>query len=65
MTYTETNAQYNVQFTENCEMVLSGINNDRILYYSATSNISDKKTDTKKNETDKNSVNSNSSEIKK
>lgn len=35
--YTQTGAQYNVQFTQSCEMVLSGINNNRILYYSATS----------------------------
>ncbi len=39
--YTETGMQYNVNFTENCELVLSGINNERILYYS--NQISDSK----------------------
>lgn len=37
--YTQTGAQYQVQFTESCEMVLSGINNNRILYYALTSSL--------------------------
>jgi hypothetical protein len=39
--YTETGMEYEVGFTENCELVLSGINNNRILYYSST--VSDNK----------------------
>jgi hypothetical protein len=57
LTYTETNAQYTVSFTENCELVLTGINNGRILYYSVQS--SDK---TRNIESKPNSINSNSSE---
>jgi hypothetical protein len=59
--YTQTGAEYTVDFTENCEMVLSGINNGRILYYSTTP-TSDKHKNT---EAKPNDVNSNSSEIKK
>lgn len=61
LTYTETNIQYSVSFTQDCQMVFTGINNNRILYYTATSNITDKK----KIENPLNSVNLNSSEIKK
>jgi hypothetical protein len=56
--YTETSMQYEVAFTENCELVLSGINNARVLYYS--NQISDSKKTFQDSETSK----SNSSEIK-
>lgn len=59
LTYTDTGVEYNVGFTSNNELVLTGINNNRILYYS--SSISDK---SGKNQTESKSVsNYNSSEI--
>lgn len=61
LTYTSSGIEYNVSFTQNNELVLTGINNNRILYYS--NSISDKKGENKVS--DKNAVNYNSSEIKK
>ncbi len=62
LTYTETSVQYSINYDDNCNLVLTGINNNRILYYS--SSISDKKHTEKDNVTyDKNAVNHNSSEI--
>ena len=61
LTYTETSTEYNISYDDQCNLVLTGINNARILYYSST--ISDK---TGENVvSDKNAVNYNSSEIKK
>jgi hypothetical protein len=60
LNYTETGMNYEVTFTETCEMVLTGPNNNRILYYTTT--VSDKKPNT--TTTDKNTVNYNSSELK-
>src|SRR4030095_16494932 len=34
LTYTESGIKYDVAFTQNNELVLSGVNNNRILYYS-------------------------------
>lgn len=66
LTYTETGAEYSVQFTSDCQLVLTGINNNRILYYAVTSSISDKSKTNNDTNTEKiNSVNSNSSEINK
>ena len=61
LTYTETSTEYNISYDDQCNLVLTGINNNRILYYSNT--ITDK-TGTNK-VSDKNAVNYNSSEIKK
>jgi hypothetical protein len=60
LTYTESGIKYEVAFTQNNELVLSGINNNRILYYSnqISTNTSDNR-----NEPAKNSA-SNSSETK-
>ncbi len=58
LTYTETGAEYTVSFTENCEMVLSGINNNRILYYSV-----DPADKNKNIHSVPNGINSNSSEV--
>lgn len=63
MTYTSTSIQYSVSFTTNNELVLTGINNNRLLYY--TSGISDKKNVENSSTNDKKAVNFNSSEIKK
>lgn len=40
LTYTDTGVEYNVGFTSSNQLVLTGINNNRILYYS--NSISDK-----------------------
>lgn len=61
LTYTASGVEYNVGFTQNNELVLTGINNNRILYYSNT--ITDKKSENIVS--GKNTVNYNSSEIKK
>ena len=59
LTYTDTGVEYNVGFTSNNQLVLTGINNNRILYYS--SSISD---NSGKNHTESKTVtNYNSSEI--
>lgn len=50
-----------VSFTQNNELVLTGVNNNRLLYY--TSGISDKKNTEGKVKEDKNAVIHNSSEI--
>ncbi len=60
LTYTDSGVQYSYQFTQNNELVLTGINNNRILYYSQT--ITDSKTSIENN--GKNSFNYNSSELK-
>lgn len=60
LTYTETGIEYAISFTQNNELVLSGINNNRILYYSKQ--VADTKI-TEHDEAAKNSV-SNSSETK-
>lgn len=60
LTYTDSGVEYGVSFTSNNELVLTGINNNRILYYS--SQISDRKMDTPN--ADKNTSNNNSSELK-
>lgn len=59
LTYTASGIEYNVGFTQNNELVLTGINNNRILYYS--SSISDK--NNQSGTGSKNSANYNSSEI--
>jgi hypothetical protein len=59
LTYTATSVEYQVQFTQNNELVLTGINNNRILYYSQQ--ISDK---VSKDNAGKNAPNFNSSELK-
>lgn len=62
LTYTDSGVEYNVGFTQNNELVLTGINNNRLLYYTKT--ITDNKNN--QNGTDgKNESNFNSSEIKK
>ena len=60
LTYTETGIEYAISFTQNNELVLSGINNNRILYYSKQI------TDAKLNKHDEAATNSisNSSETK-
>lgn len=61
LTYTETSTEYNISYDESCNLVLTGINNNRILYYSNT--ITD---DTGENiVSDRNTAYYNSSEIKK
>lgn len=62
LTYTETSMQYQVCFDNQGHLVLNGINNNRILYYS--SSISDKPQITNGNQ-DKITSNNNSSEIKR
>jgi len=59
LTYTSTSVEYQVQFTQNNELVLTGINNNRILYYSQQ--ISDK---VSQNNAGKDAPNFNSSELK-
>lgn len=61
LTYTASNMQYEVSFTQNNELVLTGVNNNRLLYY--TSGISDKKNTEGNVKEDKNAVIHNSSEI--
>jgi hypothetical protein len=62
LTYTSSGMQYEVSFTQDSQLVLSGVNNNRLLYY--TSGItSDKKTNDGNVKTDKNAVIHNSSEI--
>lgn len=58
--YTDSGMQYDISFTENSELVLSGVNNNRILYYASTI------TDNKKNSVNPSGSSSrnNSSEIK-
>ena len=63
LTYTSSGMQYEVSFTQNNELVLAGINNNRILYYSTA--ISDKKPVVNGDKTVKNTSNYNSSEITK
>jgi hypothetical protein len=60
LTYTETGAEYRIQFTQNNELVLTGINNNRQLYY-AEGIASDKSL----NYENKNNSVLNSSEINK
>lgn len=61
LTYTSSGMQYEVSFTQNNELVLTGVNNNRLLYY--TSGISDKKNADNNVKSDKNAVIHNSSEI--
>lgn len=69
LTYTASGIQYNFSFTSNNELVLTGVNNNRVLYYSTT--ISDGKNEQGKVNNDKKTVNNSknssdiSSEIKK
>ena len=63
LTYTSSGMEYEVSFTQNNELVLAGINNNRILYYSTA--ISDKKPVVNGDKTVKNTSNYNSSEITK
>ncbi len=60
LTYTASNMQYAISFTQSNELVLSGTNNSRILYYART--ITDN-TISNLQQGDNNSIN-NSSEIK-
>jgi len=65
LTYTESGIQYEIGFTQNNELVLAGINNNRILYYSSVP--SDGKPNVKYEKdihSRSNSSSSNSSEIK-
>jgi hypothetical protein len=59
LTYTETGVEYEVNFTENCELVLTGTNNNRQLYYTAGTPAENPDVPMK---TEKNSVNSSSLE---
>ncbi|MEO8513070.1 MAG: hypothetical protein ABI543_05900 [Ignavibacteria bacterium] len=61
LTYTSSNVQYAVSFTQNNELVLTGINNNRLLYYTTT--ISSKKTNEGSVKSDSKASNYNSSEI--
>ena len=36
LTYTASNIEYSISYTQNNELVMTGINNNRILYYSKT-----------------------------
>lgn len=63
LTYTSSGVSYTVSFTSNNELVLTGSNNNRILYYSST--VSDKKSTENTVTKDNKAVNFNSSEIKK
>lgn len=60
LTYTETGVEYQVSFTANNELVLTGVNNNRVLYYS--NQISGRKTNSVS--ADKNTGSFNSSELK-
>lgn len=60
LSYTDSGVQYSYQFTQNNELVLTGINNNRILYYSRT--ITGSKTSLENN--GQNRFNYNSSELK-
>ncbi|MBZ0202100.1 MAG: hypothetical protein K8I03_03700 [Ignavibacteria bacterium] len=60
LTYTDSGVQYSYNFTQNNELLLTGINNNRILYYSQT--ITGAETSIENN--GRNSFNHNSSELK-
>lgn len=60
LTYSETSMQYQICFDNQGHLVLNGINNNRILYYS--SSISDKPVSSN-SDTYKNTLTNNSSEI--
>ncbi len=62
LTYTASNMQYEVSFTSNSELVLSGINNNRQLYYSTVPADKNQNNEVKAG---KNTANYNSSEITK
>ena len=60
LTYTETGVEYQVSFTSSNELVLTGVNNNRVLYY--RNQISDRKSNSVS--ADKNIGSFNSSELK-
>lgn len=62
LTYTSSGMQYTYSFTTDNQLVLTGINNNRLLYYSSGI-TSDKKINDGNVKTDKNAVIHNSSEI--
>ena len=63
LTFTASGMQYEVGFTQNNELVLAGLNNNRILYYATTP--ADKITGNSEVKAEKNASNYNSSEIAK